>query len=163
MGGGARPSAGVVTWRVRPAAAGDLDAIADIENGAFSDPWSTRSFRDFLDVPAAHFDVLVGPDDAVAGYGVLLLAPPDGDVANLAVAPRHRRAGAGRVLLSAMLDAARDVGVRTVHLEVRESNIAARALYGRLGFQPVGRRRGYYHQPREDALILRRDLGTPEV
>jgi [ribosomal protein S18]-alanine N-acetyltransferase len=151
-----------VTWTVRPATHADLEAILDIENGAFSDPWSARSFRGLIDVASVRFDVLVAADGTVAGYGVLLLAPPDADIANIAIAARHRRSGAGGALLMALLDAGRSVGVRTVHLEVRESNVAARALYDRFGFRPVGRRRGYYQQPREDALILRRELLIPD-
>ncbi len=144
-----------MTWSVRPARESDLEAVLDIENGAFSDPWSRRSFRAFLDVSSARFEVLLDAAGAVVGYGILLLAPPDGDVANIAVAPSQRRRGAGRQLLGAMLRSAATAGVRTVYLEVRESNVAARALYESLGFRRVGRRRGYYQQPREDALILR--------
>lgn len=146
---------------VRPATAADLEAIVTIENGAFPDPWSRRSFASMLDAPTVRFDVLEDPAGAVLGYVVLLVAPPDADVANLAVAPKARRQGAGRALLGAALASAARAGVRRVHLEVRESNAAARALYAAFGFVPVGRRRAYYQQPREDALVLRATLSDP--
>jgi [ribosomal protein S18]-alanine N-acetyltransferase len=161
VGGGAGAAAGRVSLTVRRATAADLDAILTIENGAFPDPWSRRSFASLLDAPTVRMDVLVDAEGAVLGYVVLLCAPPDADVANIAVSPRARRQGAGRRLLGTALGAAARAGVRTVHLEVRESNVAARALYAAFGFAPVGRRRGYYQQPREDALVLRATLSDP--
>jgi ribosomal-protein-alanine N-acetyltransferase len=150
-----------VSWTIRPAAPADLPAIVDIENGAFSDPWSATSFRTMIAAPHTRFDVLVDPAGAVCGYGILLLVPPEADVANIAVAPRIRLQGAGRQLLSHLLAEARAAGVRAVHLEVRESNLPAQRLYARLGFTIAGRRRGYYQQPREDALVLRATLSAP--
>jgi ribosomal-protein-alanine N-acetyltransferase len=162
MGGDARSAArGAVSWTIRPAVAADLPAIIDIENGAFSDPWSAKSFGTMIAAPHTTFTVLVDRAGAVGGYGILLLVPPDADVANIAVAPRLRQQGAGRLLLSHLLAEARAAGVRVVHLEVRESNLAAQRLYARLGFTIAGRRRGYYQQPREDALVLRTTLSAP--
>ena len=69
-----------------------------------------------------------------------------------------RRAGAGALLLNGAMAAARARGATAVHLDVRESNAAARALYARFGFTEVGRRRAYYREPVEDALMLRSDL-----
>ncbi len=74
---------------------------------------------------------------------------------NLAVAPEYRREGLGRRLLEAGLEALRGRGVYQVHLEVRQGNKAAQLLYRHQGFQPVGRRAGYYRNPVEDAIVLR--------
>lgn len=147
---------------VRSATPGDLDAILDIENGAFSDPWSDRSFAALIDAPHAECLVLADDGGAVIGYVVLLLAPPEADVANVAVAARVRRTGAGRALLRAALDAARQRGIRQVYLEVRASNVPAIGLYRSLGFFQVGVRAKYYSAPREDALVMRCDL-VPET
>lgn len=79
---------------------------------------------------------------------------------NLAVAPEHRREGLGARLLEEGLGLLRARGARQVYLEVRAGNEAARALYERRGFRPVGRRSGYYRNPAEDAIVLR--LALPD-
>ncbi|MBQ3275716.1 MAG: GNAT family N-acetyltransferase, partial [Oscillospiraceae bacterium] len=73
---------------------------------------------------------------------------------NLAVAEDARRRGVGRALTEAMLESARDRGLRFLTLEVRESNAPARALYEKTGFRPAGVRKNYYERPREDGVIL---------
>jgi ribosomal-protein-alanine N-acetyltransferase len=82
---------------------------------------------------------------------------------NVAVAPASRGQGIGRTLLDAVLAAIVRAGTRRVFLEVRVSNTAACRLYAGAGFREVGRRRGYYDHPREDALILARDLTPAET
>jgi ribosomal-protein-alanine N-acetyltransferase len=147
-----------VSARLRPATPRDIDAIAAIEHSAFSDPWSAASFEGLLRSPRALLTVAEDAQRAVAGYSVLLLAGPDGDLANLAVAPRSRGRGIGRLLLAGVLDAARAAGVQHVYLEVRDSNERAIALYVAAGFRQFGRRRRYYRDPVEDARVLRIEL-----
>ena len=77
---------------------------------------------------------------------------------NVAVAPAFRRQGIGEGLMIALVDALRDKGMESLTLEVRASNSPAIALYDRLGFTEVGRRPNYYTDPREDALIMRKEL-----
>ena len=144
--------------RLRPATPRDIDAIAAIERTAFSDPWSPTSFAGLLRSPRALLSVAEDAQRAVAGYSVLLLAGPDADLANLAVAPKSRGRGIGRLLLSGVLDAARAAGVQYVYLEVRDSNERAIALYMAAGFGQFGRRRRYYKDPVEDARVLRIEL-----
>jgi len=155
---------------VRQAAASDVDAIVAIERVAFTDPpWSRESFASLIDDPQVRFWVAVeerpplatagspgaeaGP--AVVGYVVTWVAGDEGDLANLAVAPGWRRRGVGRRLLEVAIGDAAATGVRTLYLEVRESNVAARGLYLGRGFVVAGRRTRYYRQPTEDALVLR--------
>ena len=71
------------------------------------------------------------------------------------MAPDTRRGGIGRALVQKVISALTERGARQIYLEVRESNAGARAMYGALGFQEVGRRRGYYRRPIEDAIVLR--------
>jgi ribosomal-protein-alanine acetyltransferase len=140
---------------VRPATPADLAPIAAIERAAFSDPWSLDAFRALLGQPQVAWSVAVTTDGTVVGYCVLLLAGVEGDVANIATAPSWRGCGVAHRLLAEACQTARRRGAEALFLEVREGNAPARALYARHGFQPVGRRRAYYRDPVEDALILR--------
>lgn len=144
-----------VAPRLRPAGTADLDAVVAIERASFADPWSRASFAEALAGGRVRFDVAAADDGTVAGYAIAWFVADEGEVANLAVVPAQRRAGIAAALLEGVLAAARAEGVRTMHLEVRESNAAAKALYARFGFREAGRRRGYYRQPVEDALVLR--------
>lgn len=148
--------------RLRGAASTDLPAVAGIEQEAFSDPWSVASFAAALARPEVLFLVAESPppDTAVLGYLVAWFLGEEGEIGNVAVGDAHRGRGVGAALLDAALAAAAGSGVRTLFLEVRESNRAARALYTSRAFLEVGRRRRYYRAPVEDALLLRHDLAT---
>jgi ribosomal-protein-alanine N-acetyltransferase len=151
--------------RIRRAVHGDLAAMLRIERASFSDPWSAETLATALSLERMLVLVAgesgVAPGDGAArlvGYVVALVVAPDAEIADLAVAPDARRRGVGRALLGRVVDELTSMEVRTVHLEVRESNLAARTLYASTGFRAVGRRRGYYRQPFEDALLLRREI-----
>lgn len=139
-------------FRIRPAELTDIPAVHAIEQKVFADPWSTQDFRDC--VTFAQF-LVAEADGQVAGYVVALEAADEGEILNLAVAEGGRRRGLGRALVQAMVASLQDRGVRQVFLEVRDSNAPARALYAAFGFKEVGRRKGYYRRPVEDAIILR--------
>ena len=145
--------------RIRPARPADVAALAALERRCFSDPWSDASFREAVE--AGWSFGLVAEDAAgIAGYLIARDAAGTGEILNLAVAPEQRRSGIARQLLEAGLAALAGRNVEEVFLEVRESNLAAQALYVGAGFRPVGQRSGYYRSPKEDALVLRREL-TP--
>ena len=153
------------TLSIRRCVPTDLEQIARIEQASFSDPWSFETFSAALALPHMRFLVAEeagrggGGAPVLVGYVVALVVADEGEIADLAVAPSARRRGIARELLERMSSDVVEVGVRALYLEVRESNSAARALYESLGFEQVGRRRGYYQYPSEDALLLRRDLG----
>ena len=133
----------------------DIEAVAAIERACFSDPWSPASFREILMLGRAFFACARQSDTpAIAGYVVASFAADEGEIANLAVDPSARRSGIGGLLLDTVLDEARQRGTMTLYLEVRDSNLGARALYASRGFAEVGRRRRYYRFPDEDAIIL---------
>ena len=142
---------------IRRAASGDLASVVEIERASFSDPWSPAAFRSALNEARLNFHVALN-SDAVVGYAVSWCVLDESELANLAVLPRLRGQHVGAALLDKAMSDARLEGCAVMHLEVRESNAAARALYGSRGFGIVGRRKGYYRAPVEDALILRARL-----
>jgi ribosomal-protein-alanine N-acetyltransferase len=97
---------------------------------------------------------------AVRGYLVARTAGDEAEVLDVAVDPAVRGRGIGRALLADALRGLGERGARRAYLEVRESNTVALRLYQSMGFRPVGRRRGYYRQPTEDALVLARDVAA---
>ena len=167
MSAGLPAEPGALPVRLRRAEARDIDAITSIEALSFSDPWSRSSFASLLGNPRVYFAVAesAAPTSeaargGVVGYVVLWSAADEAEIANVAVAPSVRGRSIGARLLDGALAEAEARGVTAVYLEVRESNAAARALYGSRGFAAVGRRRNYYRKPPEDALVLRRDLAA---
>jgi [ribosomal protein S18]-alanine N-acetyltransferase len=140
---------------LRPAQLDDVESMAAIEQRAFSDPWPASAFRDLLGHAYARITVALDPVGAVLGYCVMLHVLDEGEIANIAVAPAFHRRGIAARLLDDALGAAEGLAIQTVFLEVRLSNEPARMLYASRGFEPVGRRRAYYRDPVEDALVLR--------
>jgi ribosomal-protein-alanine N-acetyltransferase len=140
----------------RPARPADLDAIARIEVDSFGDPWPAEAFRTYL----GGCFLVAEEAGAILGYLVARTAGDEAEVLDVAVTPAARGRGIGRALLAEALRRLRARGARRAYLEVRESNAAARRLYQSLGFAAVGRRRGYYRQPTEDALVLARDVSA---
>jgi ribosomal-protein-alanine N-acetyltransferase len=136
-----------------------VTAVADLEKVCFSDPWSEKSVASELDNPLALW--LVALDgDTVAGYIGSQTVMDETDMMNVAVAPSHRRMGIGEQLVMTLVGKLQKRGSRCLTLEVRDSNEPARSLYEKLGFEQVGRRPNYYRNPREDALILRKEWGN---
>ena len=163
VGGGSRPASGCgrlnaavkVPAIIRPASSGDIAAVAGIERASFGDPWSEAAFRELLQMRDAIFLVATRrAPEVIAGYVIARVVAGEADVLNLAVSPDDRGRGLGGELLDAGLSAVMERKVREVFLEVRESNVAALALYGSRSFTPVSRRSRYYRNPVEDALLL---------
>lgn len=131
----------------------DIPAVAELEKLCFSSPWSAESLRNELENPLAVF-LAAREGDRLAGYAGLHHVLDEGFIANVAVAPDYRRTGVARALVTWLIGFGREIGLRTITLEVRAGNAAARALYGSLGFADVGLRRGYYQKPPEDAVLM---------
>ena len=130
--------------------------VAQLEAICFSDPWSERSVASELNNKLALW--LVAEDDGrVAGYVGSQTVIDESDVMNVAVHPDFRRRGIAEKLMEQLVGSLKAMGSHCLTLEVRASNAPAIALYEKLGFQEVGRRKNYYRNPREDALILRKE------
>lgn len=141
---------------IRKMTAREVPQVAELEKLCFAMPWSEKSVAGELDNPLALW--LVAMDgESLAGYVGSQTVMDETDMMNLAVTPQFRRQGVGEALVNALVASLKELGSRCLTLEVRDSNGPARALYAKLGFAEVGRRRGYYRDPREDALILRKE------
>lgn len=130
--------------------------IASIEAKCFSAPWSEKSIESELTNPLSLWVVAVD-GETVIGYVGSQSVLGEADMMNLAVLPEHRRQGIGRMLVTELIRQLQAEKVQSLSLEVRASNAGAIALYQGLGFCQVGRRPGYYTNPKEDALILRKE------
>ena len=130
--------------------------VAALEKCCFSDPWSENSIRTELSNPLSLW--LVALDGAtVAGYIGSQSVEGEADMMNVAVHPDYRRQGIGRELVTGLVSALKEKGVYSLALEVRASNAPAIALYEQMGFAQVGLRPNYYRNPKENALILRKE------
>lgn len=154
----------------------DIGEVMEIEHDSFPSPWSARAYRhDLLENDLSHYFVVrqrslerpelsllarvrrslgVGIRPAILGYGGFWLMAGEAHISTIAVQPNWRRRGIGELLLVAMLDRATELGAEIATLEVRVSNVTARNLYHKYGFQQVGLRRRYYRDRDEDALIM---------
>ena len=130
--------------------------VAAIERQCFSLPWTEACIAKELTNPLSYW-LVATEADAVIGYIGSQSVLGEADIMNVAVAPEHRRKGVAEALLIALQNALREKNVYSLTLEVRVSNSAAKALYEKLGYVEVGRRPNYYHRPKEDALILRKE------
>ena len=132
-------------------------AVAEIEKLCFSDPWSENSVRYELTNPLSFWLVAL-EGDRVAGYVGSQTVLDEADMMNIAVHPDFRRRGVAQSLVKALVADLKERNVHCLTLEVRTSNDSAICLYQKLGFAQVGRRPNYYRNPKEDALILRKEF-----
>lgn len=130
--------------------------VAALEKICFSDPWSENSVAGELSNPLSCWLVCV-ENDTVLGYVGAQTVLGETDMMNLAVIPQARRQGIAESLILNLVAELKRQESHCLSLEVRASNAPARALYEKLGFAQVGRRPNYYRNPKEDALILRKE------
>ena len=130
-----------------------VSQIAQLEAQCFSDPWSEKSIASELENPLSLW-LVAEENGQVYGYVGSQTVLDESDMMNVAVDPGFRRQGIARALIETLIAELSKMGSRCLRLEVRVSNENARALYARMGFQQLGLRKNYYHNPKEDALIL---------
>jgi len=151
-----------------------LGQVSDIEESSFSVPWKKEEFRHLMNNDNSRFICAVidsaSNEIEVAGYAGIMYVPAyiseDGEVLcqgsaeilNIAVRSDMRRCGIASLLLGSVEEIAVGLKLDSIMLEVRESNISARALYEKFGFLVNGRRKNYYSKPREDAILMQKDL-----
>lgn len=136
-----------------------LRALLVLEERCFSDPWSEGMIQSTLESSLVSLFTL-SEGDVLVGYLMLMNVFTDGEILNIAVLPEYRRRGLADKLFDACCEHCRSLSMETLFLEVRESNAPAISLYQKRGFEQIGRRKNYYRQPKEDALVMRLSLET---
>ena len=134
-----------------------VSRVAELEKLCFSDPWSENSVSSELNNPLSLWLVAVD-GERVAGYVGSQSVMGESDMMNIAVHPDYRRRGLAEMLVAELVTALKNAGNTCLTLEVRASNAPAIALYEKTGFSQIGLRKNYYRNPREDALILRKEF-----
>jgi ribosomal-protein-alanine N-acetyltransferase len=132
----------------------DLPTVHAIERASFFPPWPDEAYRNELLTNRLATYVVARLDDLVIGFGGLWIMVDEAHITTFAVDPAWRRRRVGERILVALLDVAMARRAREATLEVRLSNVAARRLYEKYGFRPVGIRPRYYSDNGEDALIM---------
>ena len=130
-----------------------IPQIEEIERECFSRPWTAEQLKSQMR-DAQHEFIAAVDGGRVLGYVGLMYVLDEGYISNVAVHPEARRQGIGDALIDALAAKAAELELSFLTLEVRESNLPARRLYERFGFREAGRRRQFYSDPREDALLL---------
>lgn len=147
---------------IRPMRSQDLIAVLEIERGSYSMAWSEATFRGLLRRADAEM-IVAEAAGVLVGYAATWFVVDQGELGNVAVAAEWRRRGVGALLVDAVIARAARRGAREIFLEVRPSNAVAQRLYVRFGFREVGRRRNYYAEPTEDALVMRRAVSAEDA
>ncbi len=146
-------------WRVRRAELGDLASILAIERGSAEAPqWGEAVWRGVLGDEegsgSARRSFVAEGGDGIVGFAVVSCLGEVAELESVAVAENARRQGVGRAVCRAAMEWASEREAERIELEVRASSGGAQALYAELGFRELGRRRGYYREPVEDAVLM---------
>lgn len=131
----------------------DIEDILEIEEEAFTTPWSEEAFKSEIKNNLAHY-LVVEIDGRVVGYGGVWLIIDEAHITNIAVLQDYKGKGIGNKILTGLIEYSTSLGIRNMTLEVRESNFVARRLYEKHGFVSYGIRPKYYVDDNEDAIIM---------
>jgi ribosomal-protein-alanine N-acetyltransferase len=155
---------------ITPMTLDDIDAVIELEVVSFPTPWPASLYRrEITRNPYSRYLVLRPAQKdaslpAILGYGGYWLLDDEAHITTIATHPQWRGHHLGEWLLLTLLYHAKQDGATSSTLEVRPSNTAARSLYSKLGYRQIGRRRNYYSDTREDALLLElAGLDDPQV
>jgi len=143
--------------QIRPMTRNDCEQVATIEAASFSTPWSLNAFTDTVE--KENFRYFVAEESGeILGYCGFLYVLDEAEIPNVCVKASARKQGIGKQLMSILVEEAAKLGIATLFLEVRESNVAARTLYKSLGFAEDGIRKNFYEQPAENAVLMSKTL-----
>lgn len=132
----------------------DLPRVFEIEQACFSDPWTMQGFKASLNEMSAHLMIIENETGDIAGYACLYQVVDEGEIVNVAIDPKYRQKGYGARLVRKLILLGQELGAERFFLEVRKGNVAGRTLYTSLGFVECGIRKGFYENPKEDAVLM---------
>ena len=140
---------------IREMTSEDIKSVAEIEKLSFTHPWSEENLRDSFNSVCNHFYISQN-ENKVVGYIGFTVVADESYILNVAVHPDFQGQGIGKALVEKTVNYAVENSLAFVTLEVRESNSKAIRLYGYFDFEEVGKRKGYYSNPKEDAILMTR-------
>lgn len=135
----------------------DISNIAVLEKSVFSDAWTKQSIYETFCQNQA-FIVVAESEGKLVGYCIVYYALDEGEIARIAVDEKVRRQGVGRGLLDYVCECCKEKQIGRLLLDVRESNVGARAFYQQYGFAEDGIRKNFYEQPKENAVLMSRNI-----
>lgn len=135
----------------------DIASVSEMERRFFSTPWSEASIAHYMEAGNTLF-VVARHGEKTVGYAAVMCVLDEGNLVSIGVEDAYRNRGIATELLDILYDMAHDRGVAAIHLEVRTGNQEAIALYEKEGFVQNGRRKDFYREPTEDALLYVKEL-----
>ena len=143
--------------KIQRATFDQIDDMYRVELNSFSDPWGYDEY--LMLFKSDLYDVFVSNEAGIInGLIVVMRIEPEAEILNICVLPEYRNKKVASSLLSYTLDKLRTEHFESVYLEVRESNIAAQSLYYKFGFQEYARRKSYYLNPSENAILMKKSI-----
>lgn len=135
-----------------------IDRIVEIENESFACPWSKKSFEDAAASDNISVCAAIDESGTVCGFICFMMIDSEAELLNIAVSEKFRKNGIALSLMDYMIAEMFSRRIERIFLEVRESNVPARSLYEKYGFEILGKRRRYYTKPVEDAVIMQKRI-----
>lgn len=140
----------------------DVPGVVRLERQLFSDPWPEQVFYEDIVSPYS-YPFVIEWNGTLAGYAILWVGVDEGHLTNIAVGKNYQRKAIAKQLLSYILQLAASLELAQIVLEVRPSNLPAIKLYESFGFERLTIRKGYYKNPAEDCLVMRKVLREEAV
>ena len=140
--------------KYRPMMEEDSEQVADLYQMCFSDPWSLKATKEMFETSGYTSFVAENEEKEIIAYVGMKTVLDEADITNVAVHPKMRKQGIAGQLLSCLMEEAKQLKIHSIFLEVRASNIPAITLYDHAGYKECGRRKKYYHEPEEDAILM---------
>ena len=133
----------------------DIDEALSLETENFSKPWPRHAFEEAIPKEDLDYFVAVDSDGSIIGTAAMYyIAGEEGDLMNVSVDKRYRNQGICSRMVDYVIEQGKAAGLSDFTLEVRAGNTAAIRVYEKNGFRTEGVRKGYYEDPKEDALIM---------
>ena len=148
----------MVSYRIREMTEGDLEGILEIERQSFPTPWTEWMFRAQMRFGDISIHLVLVLEGSVSAYATALAVSDEMHLLSIAVLPEKRRLGYGGAILGAVIERGLAKGAQRIYLEVREGNEAAKRFYSGRGFRVIGKRKRYYVDTGEDAIVMELDL-----